>query len=199
MIRINEVIVVEGRYDKNKLHQLFDTVIVETGGFAICNDAEKTRLLRRMARERGLLILTDSDGAGFQIRNYLRGAIAEGRVLHAYIPDLYGKERRKRAASKEGKLGVEGIPDDLIVQAVRRAGVKDISITDNAGRRITKADFYEAGLSGREDSAARRAVLLKKLDLPERMGANALLEFINAFLSPEAFDALVHGEGAAAE
>ena len=199
MIRINEVIVVEGRYDKNKLHQLFDTVIVETGGFAIFNDAEKTRLLRRMARERGLLILTDSDGAGFQIRNYLRGAIAEGRVLHAYIPDLYGKERRKRAASKEGKLGVEGIPDDLIVQAVRRAGVKDISITDNAGRRITKADFYEAGLSGREDSAARRAVLLKKLDLPERMGANALLEFINAFLSPEAFDALVHGEGAAAE
>lgn len=190
MIRINEVIVVEGRYDKNKLHQLFDAVIVETGGFAIFNDAEKTRLLRRMARERGLLILTDSDGAGFQIRSYLRGAIGEGRVLHAYIPDLYGKERRKRSPSKEGKLGVEGIPDDIILEAVRRAGVKDIDITDSAARKITKADFYEAGLSGKADSAARRAALLKRLDLPERMGANALLEFINAFLEPEAFDAL---------
>ena len=191
MIRINEVIVVEGRYDKNKLHQLFDAVIVETGGFAIFNDAEKTRLLRRMARERGLLILTDSDGAGFQIRSYLRGAIGEGRVLHAYIPDLYGKERRKRSPSKEGKLGVEGIPDHIILEAVRRASVKDIDITDSATRKITKADFYEAGLSGKADSAARRAALLKKLDLPERMGANALLEFINAFLEPEAFDALV--------
>lgn len=183
MFRIKEAIVVEGRYDKNTLSQLVDTVILETSGFAIFQDAERLALLRRLAQARGLIVLTDSDGAGFVIRNYLKGAIDPALVKHAYIPDRYGKERRKRRPGKEGKLGVEGMPPQVLEQTLRQAGA---TFLDEAGetppprRAITKADLYAAGLSGGEGSAQRRRELLKTLDLPERLSPNALLVVLNA-------------------
>lgn len=180
MIRIKEAIIVEGRYDVNKLKQLVDTIVIETGGFSIFNNREKLQLIRRIAAQRGILILTDSDGAGFVIRNYLKGAIPKEQVRHAYIPQIEGKERRKSKGSKEGTLGVEGVPDQVILDSLYRAGVTVIGDSAPARQPITKADFYEWGLSGRKDSAARRQELLRALQLPSHMTANALLEFINA-------------------
>lgn len=188
MFRIKEAIVVEGRYDKNTLSQLVDTVILETSGFAIFQDVERLVLLRRLAQARGLIVLTDSDGAGFVIRNYLKGAIDPALVKHAYIPDRYGKERRKRRPGKEGKLGVEGMPPQVLEQTLRQAGA---TFLDEAGetppprRAITKADLYAAGLSGGEDSAQRRRELLKTLDLPEHLSPNALLVVLNALYGYE--------------
>ena len=188
MFRVKEAIVVEGRYDKNTLSQLVDTVILETSGFAIFQDAERLVLLRRLAQARGLIVLTDSDGAGFVIRNYLKGAIDPALVKHAYIPDRYGKERRKRRPGKEGKLGVEGMPPQVLEQTLRQAGA---TFLDEAGetppprRAITKADLYAAGLSGGEDSAQRRRELLKTLDLPEHLSPNALLVVLNALYGYE--------------
>ena len=180
MIRIKEAIIVEGRYDVNKLKQLVDTIVIETGGFSIFNNREKLQLIRRIAAQRGILILTDSDGAGFVIRNYLKGAIPKEQVRHAYIPQIEGKERRKSKGSKEGTLGVEGVPDQVILDSLYRAGVTVIGDSAPARQPITKADFYEWGLSGGKDSAARRQKLLRALQLPSHMTANALLEFINA-------------------
>lgn len=181
MISVKEVIVVEGRYDKNTLSQVFDAVIVETSGFGLFKDGEKLALLRRLAEKRGLVVLTDSDGAGFVIRNYIKGAIDPALVKMAYIPDMPGKERRKSSPSKEGKLGVEGMSAEVLIAALRRAGATlgGETATHRTGG-ITKATLYELGLSGRPDSAARRRELLKKLDLPEKLGANALLDVLNA-------------------
>ena len=180
MIRIKEAIIVEGRYDVNKLKQLVDTIVIETGGFSIFNNKEKLQLIRQIAQQRGILILTDSDGAGFVIRNYLKGAIPKERVRHAYIPQIEGKERRKSKGSKEGTLGVEGVPDQVILDSLYRAGVTVITDSAPAHQPITKADFYAWGLSGGKGSAVRRQELLKALHLPSHMTANALLEFINA-------------------
>ena len=180
MIRIKEAIIVEGRYDVNKLKQLVDTIVIETGGFSIFNNKEKLQLIRQIAQQRGILILTDSDGAGFVIRNYLKGAIPTERVRHAYIPQIEGKERRKSKGSKEGTLGVEGVPDQVILDSLYRAGVTVITDSAPAHQPITKADFYAWGLSGGKGSAVRRQKLLKALHLPSHMTANALLEFINA-------------------
>ena len=180
MIRIKEAIIVEGRYDVNKLKQLVDTIVIETGGFSIFNNKEKLQLIRQIAQQRGILILTDSDGAGFVIRNYLKGAIPKERVRHAYIPQIEGKERRKSKGSKEGTLGVEGVPDQVILDSLYRAGVTVITDPAPAHQPITKADFYAWGLSGGKGSAVRRQELLKALHLPSHMTANALLEFINA-------------------
>lgn len=181
--KIREVIVVEGRYDKNTLSQVVDAVIVETGGFSVFHNKEKIDYLRRLARERGLILMTDPDGAGFVIRNYLKGALPKGCVKQAYVPDIAGKERRKRHGSKEGKLGVEGMRPQVILDALRRAGATFAQQDESEAPVhpvITKADFYEWGLSGRPDSTARRATVLHALDLPAHMTANALLEFINA-------------------
>lgn len=180
MIRIQEAIIVEGRYDVNKLKQLVDTIVIETGGFSIFNNREKLQLIRRIAAQRGILILTDSDGAGFVIRNYLKGAIPKEQVRHAYIPQIAGKERRKAQASKEGTLGVEGVPDQVILDSLYRAGVTVIGESELQTQKITKADFYEWGLSGEKGSVERRQKLLRKMQLPSHMTANALLEFINA-------------------
>ena len=180
MIRIKEAIIVEGRYDVNKLKQLVDTIVIETGGFSIFNNKEKLQLIRQIAQQRGILILTDSDGAGFVIRNYLKGAIPKERVRHAYIPQIEGKERRKSKGSKEGTLGVEGVPDQVILDSLYRAGVTVITDSAPAHQPITKADFYAWGLSGGKGSAVRRQELIKALHLPSHMTANALLEFINA-------------------
>ena len=192
MISVKEVIVVEGRYDKNTLSQVFDAVIVETSGFGLFKDGEKLALLRRLAEKRGLVVLTDSDGAGFVIRNYIKGAIDPALVKMSYIPDVPGKERRKSLPPKEGKLGVEGMSAEVLIAALRRAGATlgGETATHRTGG-ITKATLYELGLSGRPDSAARRRELLKKLDLPEKLGANALLDVLNALYDEESLRASV--------
>lgn len=183
MIRIKEAILVEGRYDVNTVRQIVDTVVLETGGFQIFKDEEKLHLIRRIAENRGLIVLTDSDGAGFVIRNYLKGALPNGQIKQAYVPDIAGKEKRKRHGSKEGKIGVEGMRPAVIEQALRRAGA---TFLDDAAQsaanetRLTKADLYALGLSGQADSAKRRQALLRALELPAHMSAGALLEFINA-------------------
>ena len=197
MIRVREAIVVEGRYDANTLRQIVDAPVFETNGFGVFNDRERLRLLRLAAEKRGLIVLTDSDGAGFVIRRYLSGAIDPGCVKHAYIPDVYGKERRKRTASKEGKLGVEGMRPEILVEALRRAGATiEGESTARAPGGITKADLYAAGLSGKPDSAEKRRALLKKLDLPERLSPNAMLRALELLYTREAFlTAFVNREG----
>lgn len=186
--RIKEAIVVEGRYDKNTLSQVVDAVILETSGFGVFKDGEALALLRRLAKERGLVIFTDPDGAGFVIRNYLKGAIDPAQVKHAYIPDRPGKEKRKRTPGKEGKLGVEGMPPEILLGALQRAGAtfeNGEGATVARGRPITKADLYAAGLSGTPDASQRRQALLKRLELPERLSPNALLQVLNALYSYE--------------
>lgn len=182
MVRIKEAIVVEGRYDKNTLSQVVDAVILETAGFGIFKDEERLHLLRRLAQERGLIVLTDSDGAGFVIRNYLKGAVDPSQVKHAYIPDRPGKEKRKRKPGKEGKLGVEGMSPQVLVEALRRGGATFLGEAEapSTRRPVTKADLFSAGLSGTPEASSRRAALLKALDLPERLSPNAMLEVLNA-------------------
>ena len=188
MHSVKEVIVVEGRYDKNALSQVVDAVIIETSGFGIFNDAQKRRLLNTMAGVRGLIVMTDSDGAGFLIRNYIKGCVEPSLVKHAYIPDVYGKERRKSAPSREWKLGVEGMRPQVLLDALIRAGATlDDSSQQKRADRISKADMYARGLSGREGSAQRRAELVKRLGLPERLTADALLDVLNATMSREQF------------
>ena len=186
MLRIREAIVVEGRYDKNTLSQVVDGVILETSGFSIFQDSEKLNLLRRLAAQRGLIILTDSDGAGFLIRNFLKGAIPPEQVKHAYVPDIYGKERRKRAPGKEGKLGVEGMNPEVLRQALLRAGAT-VEGEDAAHPRgaLTAADLFSLGLTGTPDAAARRAALLQRLDLPAHLSNKPLLAVLNALYAPE--------------
>ncbi len=187
MLKIREAVVVEGRYDKNTLSQVVDTLILETRGFGIFKDPERMALLRRAAEKRGLVVLTDSDGAGFVIRSRIKSAIPGKYLKHAYIPDVYGKERRKRQPGKEGKLGVEGMPPQVLEQVLRRAGATFLEEGAPEGERagLTKADLFAAGLTGRPDSAQRRQALLKELALPEHMTANALLEVLNACYSRE--------------
>ena len=182
MRAIKEVIVVEGRYDKNTLRQIVDATVIAVGGFSVFNDKEKLAFLRRLAEERGLIVLTDSDGAGFVIRNYLKGALPRDKVKQAYIPDVAGKEKRKRHAGKEGKLGVEGMKPDVLLEALKRAGATFLDETEPAAvakEPITKADLFALGLTGGADSAAKRKALLKRLDLPEHLTANAMLEALN--------------------
>ena len=195
MIRVREAIVVEGRYDKNALRQLVDAPIFETAGFGVMKDKAKLSLLRQAAERRGLVILTDSDRAGFVIRNYLKGALPKGRVLQAYIPDVYGKEKRKAAPGKEGKLGVEGMRPEVLLEALRSAGATIEGETETVvpGEVITKQDLFDLGLSGGKDSAARRVKLQRALKLPERMGPNALLDALNLLFTREAFFEYYHG------
>ena len=182
----------EGRYDKNTLSQIVDAPILETAGFGIFKDKELAALLRRLAAERGVILLTDSDGAGFVIRTHLKGIIPKQQIKQAYIPDIYGKERRKAAPGKEGKLGVEGMKPEILLEALERAGA---TFDDEAAREnrtpITKADFFDWGLTGGSNSAEQRAALLKKLSLPERMTTNAMLEAVNLLFSREELMRLV--------
>ena len=179
MIKIKEAIVVEGRYDKNTLSQIVDAPILETSGFGIFKDKEQLAFLRKVAQQRGLIVFTDSDGAGFVIRNHLKSAIEPKYLKHAYIPDIFGKERRKATAGKEGKLGVEGMRPEIIVEALRRAGATFDDGAVNVRQSITKQDLMELGLSGGKESSQKRKLLLKKLDLPEHMSANAMLQALN--------------------
>ena len=180
MLKIKEAIVVEGRYDKNTLSQIVDAPILETSGFGIMKDKQQLKLLRRIAQSRGLIVFTDSDGAGFVIRNFLKGAIASKYLKHAYIPDIVGKEKRKSAPGKEGKLGVEGMTPAIITEALRKAGATVLGEESvHTAGNITKQDMMELGLSGGAGSSLLRKQLLKKLDLPEHMSANALLQAVN--------------------
>ena len=179
MVKINEAIVVEGRYDKNTLSQIVDAPILETAGFGIFKDKQQLALLRRVAETRGLIVFTDSDGAGFVIRNHVKSAIPGKFLKHAYIPDIYGKEKRKAKAGKEGKLGVEGMRPEIILDALRKAGATIEGEETLPAKSITKQDMMDLGLSGGPDASARRLALLKKLNLPEHMSANALLQALN--------------------
>lgn len=192
MIRVEPAIIVEGRYDKNKLKQIFDAMVLDIGGFGIFKDEEKAAFIRRLARERGILIFTDGDHAGFLLRGYLKNIAAGGTIYHAYIPDFYGKEKRKSHPSKEGKIGVEGAPDQAIIQAVRRSGAPmgEQAAPLSAGEPADKGDFYALGLSGGPDAAQKRRRLLLRLELPENMTANALLEAINLLGGKELLERL---------
>lgn len=187
MIKVKEVIVCEGRYDKDTLSQVFDAVIIETGGFGVFNDREKLALLRRLAEARGLVILTDSDGAGFQIRGYLKGAIDPKLVKHAYIPDIPGRERRKKTASKAGTLGVEGMRPEVLVEALRRAGATFEGAESSGGEaeELSAADMYALGLSGRPGSAALRTALLAELGLPGKLQGASLRGVLSALYTRE--------------
>ncbi len=187
MIKVKEVIVCEGRYDKDTLSQVFDAVIIETGGFGVFNDREKLALLRRLAEARGLVILTDSDGAGFQIRGYLKGAIDPKLVKHAYIPDIPGRERRKKTASKAGTLGVEGMRPEVLVEALRRAGATLEGAESSGGEaeELSAADMYALGLSGRPGSAELRAALLAELGLPGKLQGASLRGVLSALYTRE--------------
>ncbi len=189
MRKVREVIVVEGPYDKNTLSQVVDAAVVTLNGFSVYNNREKLALLRRLAAARGLILLTDSDGAGFQLRNYLKGALPGDRVKHAYIPDVYGKERRKRVPGKAGKLGVEGMRPEVLLDVLRRAGAtfedETAPAADSAVPPVTKADLFAWGLSGGDGAGEKRQALLKRLDLPEHLNANGLLEVLNLLYTRE--------------
>lgn len=188
MIHIQQAVIVEGKYDKIKLESILDAVILTTDGFGVFRDKEKQALIRRLASERGILVLTDSDSAGFVIRSFLSGIVPPEQVTHVYIPDVFGKEKRKSAPSKEGKLGVEGVNSRLILEAFQKAGVLcDTAAPAPTRRRVTKTDLFLDGFSGGKDSAAKRKQLLRALELPERLSANAMLEILNSFLSYDAY------------
>ncbi len=195
MVKIREAIVVEGRYDKNTLAQIVDAPILETAGFGIFKNKEQMELLRRVAKERGLIVFTDSDGAGFVIRNRIKSAIPASQLKHAYIPDIYGKEKRKSAPGKEGKLGVEGMRPEVILEALRRAGAtfEEEPVQSVPPREITKQDLMDLGLSGSPDAGERRKKLLKACRFPEHMSANAMLQALNLLYTLEEVRNLVSG------
>ena len=193
MIKIKQAIIVEGRYDKIKLSSLIDGLIIETDGFGIFKDKEKKRLIRRLADERGILIMTDSDSAGFKIRSYLGGSLPEEKVFHAYIPDVFGKERRKTEPSKEGKLGVEGVSSDMIFDALKKAGIEFETAEKPQERRlITNVDLFEHGLSGTADCKERKEKLLSFLSLPKRLSTKSFVKVLNTFMTYEDFVSAVN-------
>lgn len=195
MVKIREAIVVEGRYDKNTLSQVVDAPILETAGFGIFKDRQQMALLRRVAEKRGLIVFTDSDGAGFVIRNHIKSAIPGKYLKHAYIPDIPGKERRKSAPGREGKLGVEGMTPEVILAALRNAGatIEGEKTTSSGG--ITKQDLMALGLSGGSNAGEKRKALLKKLNLPEHMSANAMLQALNLLYTREELEQMLNESG----
>ena len=192
MIKTDRVVIVEGKYDKIKLTSILDAVIIETDGFAIFNDKEKQKLIRRLAETKGLLILTDSDSAGFKIRSFINGITKSENIKNVYIPDIYGKEKRKTEMSKEGKLGVEGMKTEIIMSALQKAGVFCSENEKQEGREITRTDFFEDGISGRENSSEIRKELARKLQLPERISSSALLKIINLYMTYDEYKNIVN-------
>lgn len=183
MIKIKEAVIVEGKYDKIKLSGIIDTVIIETDGFAIFKDKEKQKLIRFLSEKRGIIIMTDSDSAGFKIRNFINGITKSENIKNVYIPDIYGKEKRKTESSKEGKLGVEGMQPQIIMTALEKAGVLCSQNDKKSGNEITHTDFFEDGVSGGENSCEIRKMLAKELDLPERISSSSLLKIINSYMT----------------
>lgn len=183
MIKIKEAVIVEGKYDKIKLSAIIDTVIIETDGFAVFKDKEKQKLIRFLAEKRGIIIMTDSDSAGFKIRNFINGITKSENIKNVYIPDIYGKEKRKTEMSKEGKLGVEGMKPEIILSALKKAGILCDENEKTECHKITHTDFFEDGISGGENSSEIRKALAKQLDLPERISSSALLKIINVYMT----------------
>lgn len=192
MIKLKEAVIVEGRYDKIKLKNLIDAPIIETNGFRIFNDKERRDMIRQIADKRGILVMTDSDGAGLVIRNFLNGAVDKDKIKHCYIPQLEGKEKRKEQKSKEGFLGVEGVPDDVIIEAIRKSGATVIGEEAAQTNEITKADLFTLGLTGTENSAQKRKKLLKKLNMPDYLSTNAMLTALNCLYSLEELKSLLN-------
>ena len=201
-INLREAIIVEGRYDKIKLGELIESPIIETGGFRVFNDKEKQELIRAVAKRRGILVMTDVDSAGFVIRNFLRGIVPEDQILHAYIPTVEGKERRKAESSKEGILGVEGIDRDALIAAIRNSGAHIINChceeadssvdaaisTESKEKEITKLDFFDYGLTGSENAAQKREGVLASLGLPKYLSTNAMISAMNCLFTKEEFE-----------
>ena len=186
-IKIKEAIVVEGKYDKIKLDNIFDTAIITTNGFDIYRNKKRLEMIKLVARQNGVIVLTDSDSAGFRIRSYIKNCFGDIPVKNAYIPEIEGKEKRKESASKEGLLGVEGISDRIIIEAVMQVA----NPRTDCGKHLTKADFYRLGLTGGEESSLLRAKVCKKLGLPAKMSANRLLEMVNVICSAEEFECII--------
>ena len=186
MIKIRQAVIVEGKYDKIKLSSIIDAPIIQTDGFGIFKDKELQRLIRMLAEKRGILVLTDSDSAGFKIRSFIGSTVDKKYITNAYIPDIFGKEKRKTEPSKEGKLGVEGVSEEIIMQALANAGVL-YENSQEQGRPITKLDLYEFGFTGGENSSEKRAALLKYYALPSRLTANALVTVLNCITTYERF------------
>lgn len=187
MFHTDRTIIVEGKYDKIRLSALTDALIVTTEGFGIFSDKEKQTYIRTLAKKTGLLILTDSDAAGFQIRNFIRNIARDADIVNVYIPDVFGKERRKEAPSKEGKLGVEGMDTATLTRALENSGWFSASGSDCTAPPITTADLYIAGLTGKPDAAERRRQLLRNCGLPARLSGNTMLKTLNTFLDRDAF------------
>ncbi len=186
MLHLKQAVIVEGKYDKIKLSGILDTVILETDGFGIFKDKEKQRFIRKLAEQRGIIVMTDSDSAGFVIRSFLSGMTSPENITNVYIPDILGKEKRKTAPSKEGKLGVEGVKTEVILEALRKAGVTfEESAQNTPHREVTKTDLFEDGLNGAANSAQKRQRLLKALDLPAHLSTNAMLKIINSYMTYE--------------
>lgn len=194
MIKIDKVIIVEGRYDKIKLSSMIDGIIIETEGFGIFKDKDKQKLIRKLAETKGIAILTDSDSAGFVIRNFITSIVPNEYITNVYIPDIYGKEKRKDSPSKEGKLGVEGISAEILKEAFKKAGIGVSQSETNERKKITLNDFFDDGLTGDTQSKRKRTDLLKKLDLPERMSTKAMLDILNTFVTYDEYKKLVESE-----
>ncbi len=191
MLKISEAVIVEGKYDKIKLSAVLDTVIIETDGFAIFKDKEKQRLIRFLSEKRGIIIMTDSDSAGFKIRSFIKGITKSENIKNVYIPDIYGKEKRKTEFSKEGKLGVEGMKTEVIMSALAKSGVICTENSKTETHEITRTDFFDDGISGRENSSEIRKALAKELDLPERISASSLLKIINTYMTYDEYKSAV--------
>ena len=194
MIKIDKVIIVEGRYDKIKLSSMIDGIIIETEGFGIFKDKDKQKLIRKLAETKGIAILTDSDSAGFVIRNFITSIVPKEYITNVYIPDIYGKEKRKDSPSKEGKLGVEGVSAEILKEAFKKAGIGVSQSETNERKKITLNDFFDDGLTGDTQSKRKRTDLLKKLDLPERMSTKAMLDILNTFITYAEYKTLVKSE-----
>lgn len=195
MLHIKQAVIVEGKYDKIKLSSIIDAVIIPTGGFKIFKDKETLKIIRYFAETTGIIILTDSDTAGFKIRSFLKGAVKNGKIINVYVPDIFGKEKRKAEPSKEGKLGVEGIEKDIILEAFRKAGIVSEERDENHDP-ITRIDFYECGFSGGQNSSFLRKRLLAELDLPELMTTTGIIDILNTLMTRQEFFALaekIHG------
>lgn len=184
-IKLSEAVIVEGKYDKIKLSNILDAFIIETNGFAVFKDKTKLSFIKKLAKERGIIILTDSDHAGFMIRNYISSGVPKEQIKNVYIPDIFGKEKRKKAPSKEGKLGVEGMTKEVIVEALSKAGIT--SSKSMCSDPVTTVDFYDLGLTGGAGSKAKRKALCKTLDLPEFLSTSSLISCINNFMTKEEF------------
>lgn len=194
MIKIDKVIIVEGRYDKIKLSSMIEGIIIETEGFGIFKDKDKQKLIRKLAETKGIAILTDSDSAGFVIRNFITSIVPKEYITNVYIPDIYGKEKRKDSPSKEGKLGVEGVSAEILKEAFKKAGIGVSQSETNERKKITLNDFFDDGLTGDTQSKRKRTDLLKKLDLPERMSTKAMLDILNTFITYDEYKKLVESE-----